>query len=233
MFQVPQGRIARVRDTAQHAVPAAVDLVCPSCRRDVTFSLPQWTNHNLRGLPVQGRCPRCAESTTFIRLGGKARGEMRLYVDAEPVEREQLNGLEAIPAEKFPPKLKKTYASALRALGNDDPGAVAVHCRKVLEGITSQLLASEPSPPKVLAQRLEILAKEHSSSLAQPLLDLSKSLKDGGNLGAHFDDEEDTSRDDAEHMVELLDILITYLFVLPEQVRRFRAEVLGEESDDA
>lgn len=232
MYQVRADQVANHGTSGQHAVPTAVDLICPSCRRDVTFTLPNWSSGHTQGLPNQSRCPRCAEITTFIRLGGASLDEMRLFVDADPVGREPLPGLAALSEEAFSIRLKKAYQSALRAFSIGDYEATAVHCRRVLEGVTSVLLANEADTPRNLARRLERLAKNHADVLARPLLDLSSSLKDGGNLGAHFDDEADTTADDAGHMVELLEILITYLFVLPAELRRFRTEVLGEELGD-
>lgn len=58
------------------------------------------------------------------------------------------------------------------------------------------------------------LSDQHER-LARPLIELSESLKDGGNLGAHFDDETDASIEDAEAMLDLLDYLLIYLYVVP------------------
>lgn len=230
MYQVPNDRIAAVGVAAnQRIVPTAIDLKCAHCRRDVTFTLQQWTAATAQGLPNSSRCPRCGQATSFLRLGGKSREELRLYVDAENLERSPLAELAAVPESRFSPKLKKAYDSAIKALSNEDPEATAVHCRRVLEGVTASLLRTDELVPKTLARRLELLAKNHGDLLTNPILELSRSLKDGGNLGAHFDDEVDTSLQDAAHMVELLDNLITYLYVVPQQIQRFREDVLGDD----
>lgn len=231
MFQVPNSQIAAVGNSGGFTVPTAVDLTCPECRAFVTFTLPTWTTQQTRGLPINGRCPRCSVQTTFIRLGGPSRNDIRLYVDAESMERPALAGLDELPFALFSDRLQRAYAAALKALSHGDPEATAVHCRRVLEGITGDLLPSE-NRPKTLARRIESLA-QHNDLLAKPLLDLSRSLKDGGNLGAHFDDETDTTYDDAAHMLGLLENLITYLYVLPQRIKRFREEVLGEEPDNS
>lgn len=228
MFEVSEERIATMGSVGQYKVPTAVDLKCPQCRRDVTFTLGSWNNSQCQGLPVAARCPRCGEPTRFIRLEGTSKQDLRLYVDADPPERTPLAGLPLVPKDRFSPRLRKAYESALRALANSDAEATAVHCRRVLEGVTASMLSPGDDPPRQLARRLEVLAKNHADLLSQPILELSRSLKDGGNLGAHFDDEEDTTPEDAEHMVELLDNLLTYLFVLPERIKRFRLDVLGE-----
>ena len=54
--------------------------------------------------------------------------------------------------------------------------------------------------------------------LAAPLKSLSHAIRDGGNLGAHFDEEREPTEELARQMVELLDYLIAYLYVLPGQI---------------
>jgi hypothetical protein len=124
----------------------------------------------------------------------------------------------------MPPKLKKAYQSALNVLTIGEAEATASQCRRVLEGVTRRVLPPEVTTTN-LARRIQALAQQ-DETLARPLIDLADSLREGGNLGAHFNDEVDTSIDDAVRMVELLDYLLTYLFVLPERIHQFRSEVL-------
>jgi hypothetical protein len=80
-----------------------------------------------------------------------------------------------------------------------------------------------------LSRRIQALAQQ--PNLNQPLIDLSDTLRESGNLGAHFSDDVETSIEDAVRMVELLEFLLTYVFVLPDRIRRFRSEVLRDDPD--
>ncbi|RHW25220.1 DUF4145 domain-containing protein [Nocardioides immobilis] len=214
-----------------HVVPVAIDSVCPVCRKSVTFVPGDASNlHAVRGQPLNVRCPRCGDTVSLIRLGGVAAGDVRLYFDAEDPARPPVADLDLVPDDVISPALKKAYQSALNVLAIGEPEATAVTCRRVLEGITRKVLPADVQTTN-LARRIEALTNEREA-LARPLLELSDTLREGGNLGAHFSDEIETSIDDARRMVDLLDYLITYLFVLPEQIHRFRAEVLKESSGE-
>jgi hypothetical protein len=168
---------------------------------------------------------------TFIRLGGKSSAP-RIYVDAEQPTRDPVPGLDVVPEDQIPLRLKRAYLSALNVLAIGEAEATAASCRRVLEGVTARILTDEADRNKSLGRRIQSLAKEHEK-LAAPLIELSDLLREGGNLGAHFDDDVETTLTDAERMVELLDYLITYLFVLPQQIHKFRVEVLRQASEEA
>ena len=73
-----------------------------------------------------------------------------------------------------------------------------------------------------LVKRIERLI-EHAKSeidLAAPLSALSHAIRDGGNLGAHFDMEKEPDERLARQMVELLEYLISYLYVLPKRIEQ-------------
>lgn len=56
--------------------------------------------------------------------------------------------------------------------------------------------------------------------LAKPLRDLSHAIRHGGNLSAHFDQEKEPNHEMARMMVELLEFLITYLYILPKNIEK-------------
>jgi hypothetical protein len=68
--------------------------------------------------------------------------------------------------------------------------------------------------------------------LAAPLKALSHAIRDGGNLGAHFDAEREPDLAVARQMVQLLAYLITYLYVLPRQIKELE-ERLGKDDSQA
>ncbi len=210
------------------AVPVAIDMVCPSCRKPVTFTPTQWDHQSVFGFPYAVRCPRCSANVTLIRLGSAQQDQVRLFIDDQEPGRGPVAGLNDVPADVLPQKLRAAYLSALSVLAIGEAEATAVTCRRVLEGVTGRLLSDPAAKGKTLAQRIRALADEQET-LAAPLIDLSDSLRRSGNLGAHFDEDgPETSVKDAEQMVDLLDLLFTYLYVLPQQIHEFKISVLGE-----
>lgn len=231
MFAVPLTSVARWGTTNNTAVPIAIDLVCPECRRRVTFVMTSWDANTASGKPYPARCPGCGDPVSVLRLGGKSQQETRLYVDAENPSREPLEGLDRIPDDVMPQSLKRAYKSALNVLASGEAEATAAACRRVLEGVMKRVLPDDITTIN-LARRIQALTTQHEQ-LTRPLVDLSDSLRESGNLGAHFSDEVETTIEDAERMVELLDFLLTYLFVLPDQIHRFRTDVLAVEGPRA
>jgi hypothetical protein len=65
--------------------------------------------------------------------------------------------------------------------------------------------------------RLIDLAKEEVDPAA-PLRALSHAIRDGGNLGAHFDTDKEPDEAIARQIIELLEYLISYLYVLPSRI---------------
>ena len=55
--------------------------------------------------------------------------------------------------------------------------------------------------------------------LAEPIRNLANVLRQGGNLGAHFDMEKEPDKRMALQMLSLLENLIEFLHVLPHEIR--------------
>ena len=95
--------------------------------------------------------------------------------------------------------------------------ATAVCCRRTLEGLFKYLL-NTPNSQKPLAKLIEDAPAQ--LDLAKPLTNLSHAIRTGGNLGAHFSLDKEPSKEMAKSMVELLDYIISYLYVLPEEIEK-------------
>ncbi|RYD65002.1 MAG: DUF4145 domain-containing protein [Verrucomicrobiaceae bacterium] len=124
-----------------------------------------------------------------------------------------------------PTSLERAFTSAVDSYNSKNYIATAVLCRRTLEGIFKHL-APEGSKHHNLAKLIE--DAKSNVDLAAPLNELSHSLRTGGNLGAHFDENAEPTHEMARKMVELLEYLISYLFVLPERIKELEAE-LGKE----
>jgi hypothetical protein len=56
--------------------------------------------------------------------------------------------------------------------------------------------------------------------LQEPIMKIADTIRRGRNIGAHFDAEKEPDQETTEMMLDLLDYLIEYLFVLPERIER-------------
>jgi len=117
----------------------------------------------------------------------------------------------------IPEPLQNAFVSTIDAFNSRNYAATAVCARRTLEGIFKYLV-EEDKRGAPLAKLIEQV--KTSKDLAAPLTSLSHAIRDGGNLGAHFDMEKEPDETLARHMVELLDYLISYLYVLPEEIKK-------------
>lgn len=128
--------------------------------------------------------------------------------------------------DQIPPEIRKAYVSTVNVYNTKEWSATAMLCRRVLEGIVKHLLP-EDERDAPLAQQLRSLGAK--VDLAKPLTGLADALRQGGNLGAHFDLTVEPGQEMASKMVDLLEYLIEYLFILPGNVESLRRRVRAEE----
>nr|WP_281501903.1 DUF4145 domain-containing protein [Aliiroseovarius sp. F20344] len=110
----------------------------------------------------------------------------------------------------------------VRAYNAQIYGATATSGRRTLEGIFKFIVPE--SKQKLPLQKLILEAQSHTD-LAEPLRKLSDAIRKGGNLGAHFDLDNEPNETMARQIVELLDYLISYIYVLPDQISKLEDEI--------
>lgn len=91
--------------------------------------------------------------------------------------------------------------------------------RRALEMATKDKARDLPER-KILAQRIELLAKENR--LTPALADWANHIKDLGNEAAHEEDE--PTEPDINALASLTRMTLIYLYEMPERVRRMREE---------
>jgi hypothetical protein len=198
--------------------PSAISSICPHCGDKGVISLRDQTDDLHRfAVASTGNCPGCSKPISFwaIRLERAPKNlvnnpaSIYMYPEARS-HYPNPDFLADIPAP-----LSRAFVSAVEALNSKNYAATAVCARRTLEGIFKYLVPED--------KRNASLAKliEHTKAtvdLAAPLTSLSHAIRDGGNLGAHFDMEKEPSETLAKQMVELLEYLISYLYVLPKEI---------------
>jgi hypothetical protein len=117
----------------------------------------------------------------------------------------------------IPSVIQKEYEATLK-VRNISSNACAVLARRTLEAI----FAHEKAEGRTLADKVNNLIK--SDRIPPLVADLANMGRQIGNLGAHFDKEEVTEADVAA-MLDFLETILEYLYVLPAKVDTVRARL--------
>jgi hypothetical protein len=84
-------------------------------------------------------------------------------------------------------------------------------------------LSGNQDNKKKLYQLIEDM--KSSPELAAPIFKLSHAVREGGNLGAHFDLDREPDEETARHIVELVVYLMGFFFLLPEKISELEKRV--------
>lgn len=202
---------------------------CPYCGDKVVFSVEKLTEDKIRiSIAGSAECPSCDKNVFFWSVkdttpvnGVGAVAKTNVYMHPAAVGGYAHPDLPA----NVPEPLQRALNSTIDSLNSRNFPATAVGARRTLEGIFKYLVAAEKRN-KSLFQLIDEVQAHHD--LAAPLKSLSHAIRSGGNLGAHFDDENEPTEPMARKMVELLDYLISYLYVLPSQITDLEAALAKE-----
>ncbi|WP_157786883.1 DUF4145 domain-containing protein [Pseudomonas psychrophila] len=210
-------------------VATSISAQCPFCAEKVIFSLSSiTTDQNRNSVASTGICPGCGRAVFFWTI--------KSTKDANGNGRDREYDVFMYPASEFgyphpklpsdvPEPLQKALFSTIDSLNSQNFPATAVGARRTLEGIFKYRV-EESKRSKSLFQLIDEV--KNNVDLAAPLESLSHVIRAGGNLGAHFDAEHEPSEAQAKHMVELLDYLISYLYVLPSQITELEKSLARE-----
>ena len=233
MYELSNQHIASWRREKDVFVPNAIDIGCPYCNRFVSFAVPAWhpAAQNTRIAPV--RCPGCNAVSTFfltnhVGRAGTLDDDERLFIDRNPSGKASIT--EILDNEEIKDALKRAYISTINVFNLGEWSATAVLARRLLEGITKSIL-DEKHQSLPLAKQIELLPTV--KDLNAPITTIADAIRKGGNLGAHFDLEKEPSHEVAELMVELVEELIEYFFVLPERIQKLHETIENLGKDES
>lgn len=215
---IPKQYFVNTATSQDYRIPISVDSTCPHCRRKVNFSINWSPTKTYIVEHALSHCPACQKRVTFLYLTEKHENTSRhtgqLFIHPSNDTRQPLEGIEDVP--NVDEGLKKAYFSTINVLNAHEWTATSVLCRRVLEGITKTVVPDEDKN-KSLASQLKYLSSH--IDLAKPILTLADAIRKGGNLGAHFDLEKEPNEEISQLMVEMLDYLIEYIFILPNRIQ--------------
>ena len=202
--------------------PASVNCACPECGREANFVFSGckvdqqfWTLTHARP------CSGCGYLVKFF--GNYTKGEvgsdrhsLQLYVLAQNstyILKSDFSDHVAVP-------LDVSYRSAVDSFNAGNYPAAIVLGRRTLEGIFKFLL-SEDKRGKSLSKLIDEVSD--NTDLAAPLKRLSHAVRNGGNIGAHFDLEKEPNAEIAKMVVSLVHYLIEFLYILPANIEELES----------
>lgn len=226
MYELALSSVFGSVEIAGRWFPETIDTNCPFCAKMVNFKTVSYHHDTIRGTTsASAICPGCRK-TVFVwaiqpRLVKSSNREdcARLVMYPAPkISRQPIEG-----ANLLPDRIRRAYLDVLSVFNTGVWTATATLCRRTLEGIMSDVLPADERGQGTLATQLKKLSE--SVDLAKPLITLSHAVRKGGNMGAHFDLEQDPDRETAQAMVDLIEYLLEYVYTLPSMVENLDKRV--------
>ncbi len=197
-------------------VPTTVSLRCPHCAELGVFSL---ANHAMvpdGHVHCAGVCPACSRRVAMwiispapSQSGQKAIEGVRCW--PAPAKRRT----PPFDLRLLPDPVRRAYSECLNSFDVRHWNPAVVMCRRTLEAVVTHYLGAS-DVRSALANRLQQLKSK--VDLQQPIEQMSGVVRSGGNLGAHFHQERETTQDIAEATLMMLEGFLEYIFVIPTQV---------------
>lgn len=203
---------------------------CPHCGQGAWFEFdPPLSRTDVHEEPRARTCP-CGGAIWFYVIAAPQRDSAGwLFIDPPaPTSAEHRYEVSEALAE-LAPALGEAYEEAVGALLAGFSSAAVTEARRTLDGLVKLLLqhAGEELPDQpVLTHLLRQLPEK--VDLSRPLQESALAIRDGGNLGAHFDMQATASPELAQEAVKLVEALVDYLLLLPARVSRLRHLLEGE-----
>ena len=212
--------------------PASVNCCCPSCGRAANFRFAGCkVDTNFWLLTHQTTCSGCSAKIKFIGNYAASGDDTEKHVLSLFIFSEDNSYLQAPDFSKdISEKLNRSFVSAVESFNSGNYPAATVMGRRTLEGLFKSLVEN-PTNYKNLNSLVDAAAKEND--LAAPLHRLSHAVREGGNLGAHFDLDREPSAEVAKKLVELVQYLIEFLYVLPRNIETLESALDSETNQQA
>lgn len=229
--QIPSQSVCVWFQQGQRFYPEALDVVCGHCNRTVTVAAMN-RQDNMGLVSTFGAvCPGCKQVLCFYIPNFDCESKEDLVIIMSPssvVSRPALQGVEYIPDG-----VRRSYFNTLSSYRSANWVATAVMVRRTLEALVKNVLGDK-AKKFILAKHLEEIPKH--VDLGRKILEPAHILRQGGNLGAHFDEEREPTEDLVQSMFAFLEYLLEFVYVLPHKsedlantIKGLTAETAGTE----
>lgn len=209
--------------------PTDIGVQCPHCGEGVHLNLRGWELNSQTGVgSAKSICPLCKKAVVFsaafvLDANNRPAGtviELRIF----PAH----SATFALPdfPEDVPISLRKSLQDTIKAYNAGIYGLTTTAGRRTLEGILKFLVSEDKRKLTLFELAREV---ESSVELKAPLINLTTAIRKGGNLGAHFDPDNEPDREMAKSLVELLIYLIDFLYILPSKIQGLERRIDGSD----
>jgi hypothetical protein len=172
------------------------------------------------GLMTESACPSCKQSVPFIIITKDNVTQPDVYIYDPQSSADPSSQIQHIP--RIPEELVRAYKSAVSVHQSKENAATAVLAKRVLENVLKNFLGDK-AKGLTLDQQFEILP-DHIN-LVKHVTSLSPLLAPEGGLYRMLELESEMDDEMAELVMDLLDDLIQYLFVLPGKIEMAREQI--------
>lgn len=198
-------------------IPKSIQSECPQCQSISEFMINANFQSSKNGLLTESSCPSCKKSTVFVIMTKDGQDEQNEHADTYiydiQASKHLIHHIESLP--NIPKDLIRAYRSAINVFESRENSATAVMSKRVIESILKHFL-KEKSKGQPLAQQLEILPNH--VDLAKPIQSLNHLLATDGSLHRMLELETEMDYETTSLLMDLLESLIEYLFVLPGKI---------------
>ncbi|OCA83160.1 hypothetical protein A8F94_18720 [Bacillus sp. FJAT-27225] len=198
-------------------VPNMIQTACPNCRKTSSFTLKANYQTGKNGFLTEGTCSTCKKDSTFVMIlkgvPDDIGNPIDVYIYDPQSSKQPINQLEQLP--HIPPDLVRAYRSALNIYQWKDNAATAVMSKRVIESIYKHF-AGDKGNAKPLAEQSDQIVE--NLDLVKPIRYLDLLLRPDNPFYEILELEKDLDDETAAHLMDLLENLIDYLFVLPGNI---------------
>lgn len=200
--------------------PVSIATICPQCRLHVVFTTRRRQYDPQRDtMACSAECPSCNTVAHFWMTNAHAQSNddpddiPMLFMMPGSEERLFLDDL----PDSLPPPVLQYCRSTHEVYMTGNYTAASVMAQSTLHAIFENFLPTGNSTTTL--SRL-IQDSLHSMKLDKPLQDLSTALRPDGHLLAMLQNSENATRESTCALMELIEMLVSYLFGLPMDFSR-------------
>ncbi len=198
---------------------------CPKCSKTGNFTLKaNYYQVKKTGLFAEGLCSECKKPSVFVIMlndrPDQGVQEAEIYIYDPMASKGRLDEIQG--NKQIPKDLVRSYVSAINVSQAKDNSATAVMSKRVIESVLKNYLG-EKTKEQSLSQQFEQLPQH--VDLSKPIQSLSHLVHPESPFYEMLELEREIDDETAMLLMELLEGLIEYLFVLPEKIESVHSEI--------
>lgn len=209
---IPLSNVRNYESVKLIKLPLVINYECPHCEETISgIKVNHTLSDDSSDATIILRCTSCNKLTKFWIpefSDSKKPSEIFQY-GKNTLNKSLMSDVDALPE-----KLKDAYEETIDVFVTKKWAATSVMCRRTLEGVVYYLNGkSDVNQP--LYKALKELPEK--VNLSERLIELADGIRKAGNFGAHFDEIVVPDQELATMLVEYIEYLLEFSFVLPKR----------------